>query len=89
MFSQNGLVIEPEFPVRKKFKASTESNIYDVIFGIKCNTQKRVSVLNSPSKQFHILFFFHGAVATGGPGHYRGFTIILRQTTLGRNALNE
>jgi len=35
--------------------------------------------------------FFHGATAPGGPGtsHYRGFTITLRHTTLGRTPLDE
>jgi hypothetical protein len=34
---------------------------------------------------------FHGARAPGGPGstHYRGFTITLRHTTLGRTPLGE
>jgi hypothetical protein len=36
-------------------------------------------------------FFFHSATAHRGPGspHYRGFTIILRHTTLGRTPLDE
>jgi hypothetical protein len=36
-------------------------------------------------------FFFHGAKASSGPRphHYRGFTIILRHTTLGRTPLDE
>jgi hypothetical protein len=35
-------------------------------------------------------FFFHGATASSGPGppHYRGFTITLRHTTLGRTPLD-
>jgi hypothetical protein len=39
------------------------------------------------------LFIFspHGATAPSGPGlpHYRGFTITLRHTTLGRTPLDE
>ena len=36
-------------------------------------------------------FFPHGATAPRGPGpsHYRGFTITLRHTTLGRTPLDE
>jgi hypothetical protein len=36
-------------------------------------------------------FFFHGATAPSGPGlpHYRGFTITLRHTTIGRTPLDE
>jgi hypothetical protein len=36
-------------------------------------------------------FFYHGATAPSGPrpAHYRGFTITLRHTTLGRNPLDE
>jgi hypothetical protein len=36
-------------------------------------------------------FFLHGATAPSGPGppHYRGFTITLRHTTLGRTPLDE
>jgi hypothetical protein len=39
----------------------------------------------------HRQFFIHGAIATSGPGlpHYRGFTITLRHTTLGRTPLDE
>jgi hypothetical protein len=39
----------------------------------------------------YIYLFFHGATAPSGPGppHYRGFTIILRHTTLGRTPLDE
>jgi hypothetical protein len=35
--------------------------------------------------------FLHDATAPSGPGppHYRGFTITLRHTTLGRNSLDE
>jgi hypothetical protein len=35
--------------------------------------------------------FFHGATASSGPGppHYRGLTITLRHTTLGRTPLDE
>jgi hypothetical protein len=37
------------------------------------------------------LFFPHGATAPSGPGpsHYRGFTITLRHTTVGRTPLDE
>jgi hypothetical protein len=36
-------------------------------------------------------FFFHGATAASGQGppHYKGFTIILRHTTIGRAPLDE
>jgi hypothetical protein len=38
----------------------------------------------------HASLFFHGAAAPSGSGpHYRGFTIILRHTTLGRTPLDE
>ena len=38
-----------------------------------------------------INIFFHGATAPSGPGppYYRGFTITLRHTTLGRTPLDE
>ena len=38
-----------------------------------------------------LTFFFHGATAPGEPrrSHYRGFTITLRHTTLGRTPLDE
>jgi hypothetical protein len=37
-----------------------------------------------------LIFFFHGATTPSGPGppHYRGFTITLRHTTLGRTLLD-
>jgi len=39
----------------------------------------------------HLLYLFHGAIAHSGPGppHYRGFTITLRHSTLGRTPLDE
>jgi hypothetical protein len=38
-----------------------------------------------------LVLSFHGAIAASGPGppHYRGFTIALRHTTLGRTPLDE
>jgi hypothetical protein len=38
-----------------------------------------------------IILFYYGATAASGPGppHFRGFTITLRHTTLGRNPLDE
>jgi len=38
-----------------------------------------------------VIFFYHGVTAPSGPGplHYRGFTIILRHTTIGRIPLDE
>jgi len=42
--------------------------------------------------QLHFsLFYFHGLQIPSRPGppHYRGFTITLRHTTLGRNPLDE
>ena len=39
----------------------------------------------------HNWLFFHGATTPSGPGplHYRGFTVTLRHTTLGRTPLDE
>jgi len=39
----------------------------------------------------HREFLYHGATASSGPGplHYRGFTIILRHTTIGRISLDK
>jgi len=39
----------------------------------------------------NILLFYHGATASSGPRnpHYRGFTITLRHTTLGRTPLDK
>jgi hypothetical protein len=47
-------------------------------------------LLFSPSSQ-KFGFFLHGATASSGPCplHYRGFTVILRHTTLGRFPLGE
>jgi hypothetical protein len=37
------------------------------------------------------MFYFHGATVPSGPGppHYRGVTITLRHTTVGRTPLDE
>jgi hypothetical protein len=45
----------------------------------------------SPHRGTCILFFPDGAAPTTGPSHprYRGFTITLRHTTLGRTPLDE
>jgi len=49
------------------------------------------TLLNVTLKRTLPVLFYHGATATSGPGppHYRGFTITLRHTTLGRTTLDE
>jgi len=54
---------------------------------------KKIRLCNSAKlKTEHVQTdFYYGATASSGPGppHYRGFTITLRHTTLGRNPLYE
>jgi hypothetical protein len=50
-----------------------------------------VTLLTLRSNNDYHQLFFHGATAPTGPGppYYRGFTITLRHTTLGRTPLDE
>jgi hypothetical protein len=57
------------------------------LFSRPCNMWYTISFI----KSFFETFSFDGATAPSGPGppHYRGFTMTLRHTTLGRTPLDE
>jgi hypothetical protein len=64
-------------------------------FPLDFPTKILCAILCSPLREIfpaHLIFLdFHGGTTPSGPGppHYRGFTITLRHTTLGRTPLDE
>jgi hypothetical protein len=64
-----------------------------VIFGLRQNFSIIFTYYKNLYSKWdgYVNFFFHGARAPSGPGppHYRGFTITLIHTTLGRTPLDE
>jgi hypothetical protein len=64
----------------------TQTQCFCIDIWLQCNMWYK-----SQNKQVSITFFFNSATAASGPGspHYRGFTITLRHTALGRAPLDE